>query len=112
MKNITLIKLGGSVITDKDTPYKAKISVIRRLAKEIKGSGITSLVIAHGSGSFGHTSAVKFGGKKGYKNVKGIAKVAFDAITINQIVMEILIKQGLPVVSLRHMSMMLAKSGK
>src|SRR3990172_8438211 len=112
MKNITLIKLGGSVITDKDTPYKAKISVIRRLAKEIKGSGITSLVIAHGSGSFGHTSAVKYGGKKGYKNKWGIAKVARDAMEINRIVMDTLIDEGLPAVSLRPMSMMMTSKGR
>src|SRR3989344_8960985 len=112
MKNITLIKLGGSVITDKDTPYKAKISVIRRLAKEIKGSGITSLVIAHGSGSFGHTSAKEFGGKKGYKNKWGIAKVARDAMEINRIVMDILIDEGLPAISLRPMSMMMTSAGK
>ncbi|MBI3984859.1 MAG: hypothetical protein HY344_02840 [Candidatus Levybacteria bacterium] len=111
MKDVILVKLGGSIITNKKIPYTARKAVIARLANELKASKCL-LVIAHGSGSFGHTSAVKFGGKKGYKNIKGIAKVAFDAITINQIVMEILIKQGLPVVSLRPMSMMVAKSGK
>lgn len=111
MKDVVLVKLGGSIITNKKIPYFARKSVIARLARELKSSR-EPIILAHGSGSFGHTSAVKFGGKKGYKNIKGIAKVAFDAITINQIVMEILIKQGLPVVSLRPMSMMLAKSGK
>lgn len=111
MKNIILIKLGGSIITNKKVPYLARKDVITRLARELKTSK-EAIILAHGSGSFGHTSAVKFGGKKGYKNIKGIAKVAFDAMSINQIVMDILIKQGLPVVSLRPMSMMLTKSGK
>lgn len=112
MKKITLIKLGGSVITDKDTPYKAKTNVIRRLAKEIKGSGVNSLVLAHGSGSFGHTSAQKYGGKKGYKNAWGVAKVARDAMEINRIVMDVLIEEGLSAVSLRPMSMMMTSAGK
>jgi isopentenyl phosphate kinase len=112
MKNILLIKLGGSVITDKNTPYKAKIEVIKRLAKEIKSSVAIPMVIAHGSGSFGHTSAQKYGGKKGYRSKWGIAKVARDAMEINRIVMDILIEEGLPAVSLRPMSMMLANCGK
>lgn len=112
MKTVTLIKLGGSVITDKDTPYKARADIIRRLVKEIKRSGVKSLVLAHGSGSFGHISALKYGGKKGYKSLWGIAKVARDAMEINRIVMDIFIDGGLPAVSLRPMSMILASEGK
>jgi isopentenyl phosphate kinase len=112
MKNILLIKLGGSVITNKDIPYKAKIDTIRRLAREIKNFASTPIVIAHGSGSFGHISAQKYGGKKGYKNKLGIAKVARDAMEINRIVMDVFIEEGLPAVSLRPMSMMIASEGR
>lgn len=112
MKNVILVKLGGSIITDKSVPYKARPGVIKRLAKEIKSFGVTALVIAHGSGSFGHTSAQKYGGKKGYKNKWGVAKVARDAMEINRIVMDVLIDEGLPVVSLRPMSMIMTSAGK
>lgn len=109
-KKITLVKLGGSVITDKKTPYVAKISVIKRLAKELKSSP-NGLIIAHGSGSFGHTSAVKFGGKKGYVSKTGFAKVALDAMEINRIVMEVLVNQKIPTVSFKPMSMIVSKAG-
>lgn len=112
MKNIVLIKLGGSVITDKNVPYKARPEVIKRLAKELKKVKGVSMVLAHGSGSFGHTSAKEFGGKKGYKSKWGIAKVARDAMEINRIVMDILIQERLPAISLRPMSMMMTSSGK
>lgn len=112
MKKIILIKLGGSIITDKNTPYKARRNVIRRLARELGKVGDVSLVLAHGSGSFGHTSAQKYGGKKGYSNKWGIAKVARDAMEINRIVMDILLEEGLPAVSLRPMSMILTSAGK
>ncbi len=112
MKKVILIKLGGSIITDKDTPYKARPDVIRRLARELKKFGNLHIVLAHGSGSFGHTSAKEFGGKKGYKSKWGIAKVARDAMEINRIVMDILLDEGLPAISLRPMSMMLANKGK
>src|SRR3989344_7187737 len=110
-KRVFLIKLGGSVITDKSTPYTAKISVIKRLAHEIKTAN-KSIILAHGSGSFGHTSAAKYGGKKGYVSKMGIAKVARDAMEINRIVMDILVKVGLPAVSFRPMSMVLASGGE
>jgi isopentenyl phosphate kinase len=113
MKPIILIKLGGSSITDKSTPYKPRKNVIRRLANEIKEAGNkNSLIISHGSGSFGHTSAIKFGGIHGYKSKIGIATVSADAARINQIVTDIFIGEGLPVVSLSPMSMIISKKGK
>lgn len=111
MKTVCLIKLGGSFITDKNKPYTANIENIRRIAQELKKIQ-APLVIAHGSGSFGHTSAKKYGGKKGYNNLWGIAKVARDAMEINRIVMDIFIEEGLPAISLRPMSMFITKNGK
>ena len=111
MKNIVLVKLGGSVITDKSKAYFANVDIIKRLAKELRISK-KSIILAHGSGSFGHTSAVKYGGEKGYKSKEGIAKVARDAMEINRIVMDILVKEKIPAISFRPMSMILAKSGQ
>lgn len=112
MKDVILVKFGGSIITDKNVPYKARTEVIRALAKELKKVTKVSIVLAHGSGSFGHTSAKEFGGKKGYKSKWGIAKVARDAMEINRIVMDILIEEGLAAISLRPMSMMVTSAGK
>lgn len=112
MKEVILVKLGGSIITDKETPYKARLSIIRKLAKALKKVSHASIVLAHGQGSFAHTSAKEFGGKKGYKSKWGIAKVARDAMEINRIVMDILIEEGVPAVSLRPMSMIRTSSGK
>lgn len=112
MKNVILIKFGGSIITDKSIPYKARPDVIRRLAQELKKIKDFSIVLSHGVGSFAHTSAKEFGGKKGYKSKWGIAKVARDVMEINKIVMDILLREGLPAVSLRPMSMILTSAGK
>lgn len=108
---LILIKLGGSIITDKNKAYTTKPEVIKRLAKELRKCK-NPFILAHGSGSFGHTSAVKYGGKKGYKSKEGIAKVARDAMEINRIVMDILVAEGLPAVSFRPMSMILTNEGK
>ncbi len=110
LQKITLIKLGGSVITDKSIPYKANTEVIREIAKSLKRVK-TPLLLGHGVGSFAHTSAKKYGGKDGYKSKWGIAKVARDAQEINRIVMDIFIEEGLPAISFSPRSFLLTEKG-
>jgi len=104
MKELILIKLGGSLITDKTKPYTARPLVIKRLAEEVKycwDKGFR-FVISHGSGSFGHTSAAKYKTADGISNkegVYGLAKVQQDAIAINRIINKIFLAEGLPVLS-------------
>lgn len=111
MDQLQLIKIGGSVITDKRIPYTAKHNSIRNIAKKIKIIS-SPIIISHGSGSFGHTSARIYGGKHGYSSRWGLAKIARDAMEINRIVMDIFIEEKLPVISFRPLSFMISKSGK
>ena len=111
LNELLCLKIGGSVITDKTQPYTANLNTIRKIATSLKKIKIP-LIIAHGSGSFGHTSAQKYGGKNGYKSMWGIAKVARDAEEINRIVMDIFIQEKLPVVSFSPRSFLIAKKGK
>lgn len=62
---ITLVKLGGSLLTDKRQPETDRPSVIARLAQEIAAALPQNdgddrdggLIVGHGSGSFGHVAA-------------------------------------------------------
>lgn len=57
MKKLIVIKLGGSVVTYKDSPTpKVRISTIKRLAKEIKQIHKLGykIILVHGAGSFAH----------------------------------------------------------
>jgi isopentenyl phosphate kinase len=110
-KEIVIIKLGGSIITDKTTPYIANLPAIRALAKEIRNANIPVLIV-HGQGSFAHTSAKEYGGKKGYQNRWGIAKVARDAMEMNRIVMDQLLEASLPAISFRPNSLFMAEEGE
>jgi isopentenyl phosphate kinase len=64
---VTLVKLGGSLLTDKTAVEAARPLVIARLAAEIAGvapalaAAGQGLVVAHGSGSFGHVAARRHG---------------------------------------------------
>lgn len=110
-KDLIIVKLGGSVVTDKTRPYKIRAAALKRLVKEIKKANVNILVV-HGSGSFGHTSAKKYGGKKGYLSKYGIAKVSYDARAINAVVMESFLKEKMPAISLSPMSFTITRAGK
>ena len=116
MKNLAIIKLGGSVITDKSKPLTAKRVEIKRLGKEIIASNYKGkLIIAHGSGSFGHFLATKYKTAEGYrgkKSIKGMVLTSDVAIAINRIVMNEFIKLGMMVKSFTASSFLIADNKK
>lgn len=118
-KELLLIKLGGSLITDKSLAYTAKPAVIRRLGTEIKRAlgqkKDLKLILAHGSGSFGHVPAMKYGTATGFTDDRGRfgACITHDvAARINRIVIKELLQIGLPVVSVPPSAIFVTKSGK
>ncbi|UPM43274.1 isopentenyl phosphate kinase [Halocatena salina] len=56
-----VLKLGGSVITDKDTPETVDRAALDAASSTIAAYGDTDLVIVHGGGSFGHHHAAAHG---------------------------------------------------
>ncbi|MCB0210910.1 MAG: isopentenyl phosphate kinase family protein [Anaerolineae bacterium] len=104
MSELILLKLGGSVITDKTKPFTARLDVIERLAQEIqnalseRGSDL-QLIIGHGSGSFGHEVAAKYQTHKGAVAADswlGFAEVAHAAAELNHLVVSALRRVGVP----------------
>ena len=67
--NLLFIKLGGSLITDKDQAESARADIIFTLLQEIRQQlqrePSLKILIGHGSGSFGHHAARKFGTRQG-----------------------------------------------
>lgn len=118
MKKLLLIKLGGSLITDKSRDYTARPQIVSRLAREIKTARKTfdgDIIIAHGSGSFAHTPAAKYHTQDGLvskQSFLGLPIVADAAIQINRIVIQRFLKEKLPTVSFSPSSMILAKDQK
>jgi len=115
-QKLILIKLGGSLITDKAKAFTAREKVIRRLGEEIrKAVGKTKIIIGHGSGSFGHSVAAKYQTQKGIinsKSVKGFPLVADAARKINEIVIDIFLAKKLPVVSFSPLSFLFTDNRK
>lgn len=117
-KELLLIKLGGSIITDKNKAFTAKKEVIVRLAKEIKQALDQydgDLIIGHGSGSFGHIVASKYQTQRGIidkKSIKGFPLVSKAARKINQIVIDVLLDAGIKAVSFSPLSFIYSDNEK
>lgn len=103
MKNIILVKLGGSIVTDKNTPKKADLGKINSFAREIllaRKRTKDLIILGHGGGSFPHQSAFKFdtiNGLKDKNSLMGMAQVKFDASELNMIILKSFINAGVPV---------------
>ena len=54
-----LIKLGGSIITNKEKPLSVRGETIDNLAKSLKKIK-EPIIIVHGGGSYGHYWSVKY----------------------------------------------------
>lgn len=55
-----VVKLGGSVITDKKVSFSYREEAVRALGMAIASSGLP-VVVVHGGGSFGHPLAKRYG---------------------------------------------------
>ncbi len=96
-----LVKLGGSVITDKSRLRTFRADACRRLATELLAA-TDSLVITHGAGSFGHIEAKRHELHKGFQEdeqLEHVAKVQKDVRELNLKVIDALIEGGIRAVS-------------
>ena len=58
-----ILKIGGSILTNKNAVSEVDTKSLKRIASEIKSSldnSFKELIIVHGAGSFGHPPAKKY----------------------------------------------------
>jgi isopentenyl phosphate kinase len=108
LSELVFCKLGGSVITDKLQPNTAREQVIARLAAEIASvraqQPFLRLVLGHGSGSFGHVVARRYGVRAGIApggDWRGYAETGAVAARLNRLVTDVFLESGVPVVSIQ-----------
>lgn len=106
MKPVVLIKIGGSLITDKSKPFTLDENSLDLIVTEIgraKKESEKLLILGHGGGSFPHVPAQKYQTHLGVINqesYQGIAEVQEAAARLNRIVVKRLVNAGLPAVSI------------
>lgn len=94
--NMILIKLGGSIITNKEKPLSPRKKTIENIAKYLKKVN-ESIIIVHGGGSFGHYWSVKYDmhTKPMKYNAYGVSVVKNSMIELNKIILDAFLKNKL-----------------
>lgn len=108
-KNIVL-KLGGSLLTDKSSPYTLRENTLKRVAQEIKEcielGLIGDLVIINGVGSFGHPPVLEHNLQKGFRNKEQLIELSKTQHIVNLFrnkISKCLLDVGIPI-NLMHTS--------
>jgi isopentenyl phosphate kinase len=114
--DLILLKLGGSLITDKARPETPRREVIARLAGEIaRAARGTRLIVGHGSGSFGHVAARESGiaaGLRSAEQLPGVSRTQGRAAALHRIVIEALVEAGALPYSIAPSSCLISDAGR
>ena len=95
---MNIIKLGGSVITNKNEYKSLNLDTLKRLVDELPKE---DFILVHGAGSFGHILAKKYDLTNGVKNnQKGFAEVHRDVMELNSKVIDVLLQRGINAISI------------
>lgn len=93
---VSILKLGGSVITYKDKPLTINLNIIEQISKHLKDID-KPLIIVHGGGSFGHYYSVKYDmhSKPDKYNIHGVAVVRTSMVELNSYITNIMVRHNL-----------------
>jgi isopentenyl phosphate kinase len=114
---LVFLKLGGSLITNKAGIQQPRLQLMRRLFGEIRAGMDANpdlqILLGHGSGSFGHVPASKFGTLQGVhtpEEWQGFSEVWQAAHALNHIVMSELAIAGLPAMAVSPSSAIVSRN--
>ncbi len=91
-----LIKLGGSIITNKKKPLSPRKKSIDKIVRAIKKID-EPIIVVHGGGSYGHYWSVKYNmhTKPANYNTHGVSVVKNSMVELNKIILDSFLKNRL-----------------
>ncbi len=115
---ITLVKIGGSLITNKTVKASFRAEVMQHIAQQISNI-ITQhpqhpIILGHGSGSFGHFEAKYYNTAQGVSTLEewfGFTRVAFVASELNRLVIDALHNAKVSAFRFQPSASLIAKNG-
>jgi len=113
--NLIILKIGGSVLTDKTKPLSVNTDVIESIATQIASIKLPNLIIVHGGGSFGHPLAEKYrlvNGIKESNQIFGITKTHQAMLNLNKIIVEIFISHNIPIIPISPLDVFFTNNGR
>ncbi len=114
---IIIVKIGGSVISDKKIPYSLRIEILDQLIEQIRilfMQNQKQMILVHGGGSYGHPIAkeysIQFGRQEIDDQILGLAKTHNAMHELNGIFIKKLIDQHVPAISLQPSTCFISQS--
>jgi isopentenyl phosphate kinase len=100
-----VLKLGGSVVTEKDVPETVDDDALAAAADAVAGCE-DDIVVVHGGGSFGHHHAAEYGVSttEGTHDAAGVAAIHGAMKRLNEAVVTALRDRGVPAVPVHPFS--------
>ena len=111
---IILLKLGGSLLTDKDKPSSIREDVVRSAIQQIIDAN-KKIILIHGGGSFGHPLAKKYNLSAGINpeipnQILGLAETHQSMNKFNSYIINLLLEQNYPALSIQASSIFIKDS--
>jgi len=114
MTESMILKLGGSVITDKSGDCAIDHARLREIAVELAAQRETALVLVHGAGSCGHPEARRYRINDGLaaENVPGVYETHAAVSSLNTAVVNALRDAGVEAIGIHPLDLCLAEDGR
>jgi len=128
VRELVFLKLGGSLITDKNQRYTPRLNRLNGLAQEIRDALADrpelTLVLGHGSGSFGHYAVQEYlaphvaalghgsAGHRGRAYWAGYSEVWYRASELNRYVMDALHGAGVAAITIAPSATVQVSAGR
>jgi len=112
--SLIILKIGGSVITEKGSISKARDAEIERISSEIaafRKDSDSQLILVHGAGSFGHPQAIKYRLNEGF-DAQGAYLTHLSVKLLNSRVVESLNNVSVHALPVHPLSSCLLDNGK
>jgi isopentenyl phosphate kinase len=107
---VRVLKIGGSILTDKGCERGALPMEIERVAREV-ASRPHHLVLVHGAGSFGHIPAKQYGLPQRF-SPEGLRVTHESVVRLNRLVLEALAKAGVEALPVHPLSCLILSGGR
>ena len=105
-----VLKIGGSILTDKSRDEGACTKEIERVAREVS-SHPEDLLLVHGAGSFGHVPAKRYGMPFKF-SPEGLRVTHESVVRLNRLVLEALAEVGVESLPVHPLSCLTLSNGR
>ena len=113
---IVLLKLGGSLLTDKDKPFSIREDIVKSAIQQIINAN-KKIILIHGGGSFGHPLAKKYSITRGINSsiphqILGLTETHQSMNNFNSYLIDLFLEKKYPALSIQASSIFIKDSFK